>query len=392
MKEVVVIETYYKMSLPIIRSLGKRGIKVHAVDFKFRENKSQGMYSKYTSSKAYVSDPSVSISDFSDELIKIGKKIFDITGEKPVLIMAGARSLKAVRSQRDKISTVFDFLISDIDAHNALEDKRGLDKISKELGIKYPKVLNNDKDFDIESFDFTGKVVVKYENSENIGVNKGLKPSDRYKIVESKTELISEYKKMAQNSDKLLLQEYVTGSAYGVSVLFSNESEPLAIFCHKRLREYPITGGPSTYCQAVNLPDKINYAIKLLKSLNWVGFAMVEFKGEHLIEVNPRLWGSFALSYYAGCDMPYIYYKYFLGFNNNDPEIQELKNYKDGYRLRFLRSDLKAIFAYFSQNKSVENFLKSILKIFDSGKIGDIELSDLSPLINAIKIKFTRKG
>ena len=48
---------------------------------------------------------------------------------------------------------------------------------------------------------------------------------------------------------------------------------------------------------------------RLLTALNWHGVAMVEFKidatGQHwLMEINPRLWGSLALSIDAGVDFP----------------------------------------------------------------------------------------
>src|SRR5262249_10470047 len=50
-------------------------------------------------------------------------------------------------------------------------------------------------------------------------------------------------------------------------------------------------------------------AEKLMAALNWHGVAMVEFKmdsdGQYwLMEINPRLWGSLALSIDAGVNFP----------------------------------------------------------------------------------------
>ena len=81
-------------------------------------------------------------------------------------------------------------------------------------------------------------------------------------------------------------------------------------FAHERVHEYPLTGGASSYRRSINPPAAmLQDAQKLLTALHWHGVAMVEFKidtkGQHwLMEINPRLWGSLALSIDAGVDFP----------------------------------------------------------------------------------------
>lgn len=97
------------------------------------------------------------------------------------------------------------------------------------------------------------------------------------------------------------------GDAYGVSVLF-NKGEQRAIFTHKRLREYPISGGPSTLRESIRYPEIEEYALDLLTALNWHGVAMVEFRVDardgkpKLIEINPGFWTGLPLAIYAGVD------------------------------------------------------------------------------------------
>ena len=78
---------------------------------------------------------------------------------------------------------------------------------------------------------------------------------------------------------------------------------------------YPIQGGPSTLREGVEHPKVMEVGLSLLKSLNWVGVAMVEFKVDprdripKLMEINPRFWGSLQLAIVSGVDFPYLILK-----------------------------------------------------------------------------------
>ncbi len=105
-------------------------------------------------------------------------------------------------------------------------------------------------------------------------------------------------------------QSYIMGHGIGVELLF-RQGQKVWHFAHERLHEYPLTGGRSTYRKAI-LPDPgmLAAAESLLSTLEWHGVAMVEFKSGkngafHLLEVNPRLWGSLAVAVDSGVDFPY---------------------------------------------------------------------------------------
>jgi hypothetical protein len=93
-----------------------------------------------------------------------------------------------------------------------------------------------------------------------------------------------------------LLQEYVPGAGVGYSV-FAKEGEVLKGYGHRRLAEYPVTGGSSVYRESFSDERMAQAASRLVRKARWSGFAMFEFKltpgGElYLLEVNPRIWGS----------------------------------------------------------------------------------------------------
>ena len=72
-------------------------------------------------------------------------------------------------------------------------------------------------------------------------------------------------------------------------MLLDSDSDLVDFIVHERIVEYPVEGGPSAVCMSVSAGSElVAAAYRLLRSLKWTGYAMVEFKGDYLIEVNPR--------------------------------------------------------------------------------------------------------
>jgi protein-tyrosine-phosphatase/predicted ATP-grasp superfamily ATP-dependent carboligase len=135
-------------------------------------------------------------------------------------------------------------------------------------------------------------------------------------------------------------QEYVSGRGIGIEFLFKH-GKKIWHFAHERVHEYPLSGGASSYRRSIDPPAAMLHdAEKLLTALNWHGVAMVEFKvndnGQYwLMEINPRLWGSLALSIDAGVNFP-------LGLlqiaSGNEQAAQP--KYRVPYYTRDLRTDV----------------------------------------------------
>ena len=86
------------------------------------------------------------------------------------------------------------------------------------------------------------------ENIEYPVVVKGSEEAGYVGYANSPAELISRYNKIYKYSP--IIQEYVPGEGYGFFALY-NHGEPRAMFMHKRIREYPVTGGPSTFAESI---------------------------------------------------------------------------------------------------------------------------------------------
>ena len=128
---------------------------------------------------------------------------------------------------------------------------------------------------------------------------------------------------------------------------------------------------------------------RLLRALNWYGLAMVEFKVDErdqlpkLMEINPRVWGSMPLAIASGVDFPYLLFKLAI-----DGDVQELRSFKEGVKMRFLINDIRAALSYLAKGKRKIVYLRKFIKdIFDTNvKEGILSLSDPKPgLVNIIK-------
>lgn len=135
-------------------------------------------------------------------------------------------------------------------------------------------------------------------------------------------------------------QQYVFGRGVGAEFLF-DRGKKVWHFTHERVHEYPLTGGASSYRRSIAPPaNMLRDAEKLLTALNWHGVAMVEFKmdanGRYwLMEINPRFWGSLALSIDTGVNFPLGLLQIARG---QKPSAQP--QYKTHYYTRDLRTDV----------------------------------------------------
>jgi protein-tyrosine-phosphatase/predicted ATP-grasp superfamily ATP-dependent carboligase len=124
-------------------------------------------------------------------------------------------------------------------------------------------------------------------------------PADRRKVLERWLPYVS-----------VQQEEFVSGHGFGIEMLF-DRGRLAWYFAHERLHEFPLTGGGSTYRRSIAPPaELLEMAERLLRALEWHGVAMVEFRGSlagpfYLMEINPRLWGSLALSIDSGVDFPW---------------------------------------------------------------------------------------
>jgi predicted ATP-grasp superfamily ATP-dependent carboligase len=112
-----------------------------------------------------------------------------------------------------------------------------------------------------------------------------------------------------RDPEDTLVQEFIPGYGCGFFATYQ-KGVCKRVFMHRRVREYPATGGISTCAESFYDPKLQLYGRRMLDALNWHGVAMVEFRrdsrdGEYkLMEINQKFWGSVDLPLAAGADFP----------------------------------------------------------------------------------------
>jgi hypothetical protein len=113
----------------------------------------------------------------------------------------------------------------------------------------------------------------------------------------------------AESGAAPLVQEYVLGEGWAFFALYWH-GRCERRFMHRRVREWPPSGGTSACAESVlEAPALTRAGETLLDALAWHGVAMVEGKrtpgGEFvLMEINAKFWGSHDLALAAGVRFP----------------------------------------------------------------------------------------
>ena len=319
----------------ITRSLGSKGVEVHNAGTNYD---SPVFSSKYSKSNFVYTDPSLSESDFLLDLLNILK-----SKKYELLIPTHSKDTYIISKNFEQISNYVSLPLVDYEKILLANNKKKVTRLASKIGIPVPETIYPTNLRDLEKVEIKYPVVIKILDGSG---NKGLE------YAKDKAELIKKYRNLVEkynldNTQYPIIQEKIVGYGAGTSFLFFNGNSKF-FFSHKRLREYPITGGPSTL--RIGYRNKLmeKSALRILKEMKWNGVAMCEFLIEknsnipYLIEINPRFWGSIYQPIVSGVDFPYLLYSLFTG-----KKIKPIKRII-GLKTRYILLDYLNFPAYFS--------------------------------------------
>jgi predicted ATP-grasp superfamily ATP-dependent carboligase len=302
MAHVLVTDGHFRKSLAVVRSLGRKGIPVAVGERTFLNT---SFFSKYCTRRLVYPSPQQSPNQFIEFLLKeIKKKQYDC------LFPMEEGTLLLLAKYHSQISEYTYLLIPDLKKIEFVRDKGNLMRFAESHGFPVPKTW------------YSPPLSPSPAMGGGMGEGVVIKPrisSGSFGIVyvKKREDLISSYQNVHERYPFPLIQEWIPdgGGVFGLSALFDEASSVKAAFVHKKLRMYPVQGGPSTLAEGVEHPQIMELGLSLLKSLNWVGVGMVEFKVDprdgipKLMEVNPRFWGSLQLAIVSGVDFPFLILK-----------------------------------------------------------------------------------
>ena len=375
MRAVIVTDVRYRTALAVIRPLGRAGYPVWAVQTAAESPRRPAAFSSRFVHEAVMLDGSVKDEGYAERLLALCERLA-AQGERPVLFPIGANTLAMLSRNRERFRAVCDFLAAPPEILDRANDKRAVAQAAAACGVPVPHEFTEpDKLPPLP-------VIVKPRCGEKLGLH----AEQRYQIARTEDEYRAALQKMRVYDPQPVVQELVTGDGAGVCVVMDERHAPVCVICHRRVREYPITGGPSACCVSFFDETLVGHAVRLLQALDFVGIAMVEFKGDRVLEINPRIWGSFPLTDACSSRFAENYVRAASGEAFAAPDCV----YRRGKRMRFLLNDTLATLSYLRHGQ-VKIALGGILDIFRA-KEALFRFTDQKPFWRYLFLTLRGKG
>ncbi len=268
-------------------------------------------YSRYTKNVFVVKDK-------NEDTYK--KELFSILTKRKydAFIPVGLKTYIFSSKYRDELLEEVNSLVPTWDSMKIAYNKDATMEFAEKIGVPVPRTIAIENEEDLESVD---EFPVVLKSSDEAG--------KFIRYCNNADELQSGYRQLKSKSrTRIIAQEYIKGYGAGFYSV-CRCGKMYAVFMHRRLKEFPITGGPSAVAESFYSKKLFDYGKKICKKLRWTGPIMAEFKYSpekdefYLIEINPKLWGSLDLTISAGVNIPEIILELSIG---NDPK--PVKTYK----------------------------------------------------------------
>ena len=359
---VLILDAHLRHSIPVIRSLGKKGIKVIAAS---HHKLMPAALSRYCAqSEILSSDPTEIVEQVNDLVEKHAIK---------VIIPCGLNSNLLICQNKTSINPNVFCPYNPPEIFETLSNKAKTGQLSLNLGIPTPRTFTIQDPKMIETIEQAIKFPVVFKSVVDQGTVKYARSHEQLKT------LVSSF--WSSNSDLVkkgyfpIIQEHISGDGYGFFALCQNGTIR-SFFMHKRLHEVPPSGGPSA--MAISYFDEtiLELGSKILNHCEWNGVAMVEFKKSiiddkyYLLEVNPKFWGSLDLAITAGVDFPFDLYCML----SNQKITAVPGDYRRDIIFRWISMDL-------SYSVSARKLLRFLKDFFNKKIFSDWDWNDPIPFI-----------
>ena len=332
--------------LAFVRSLGRKGIPVIAVD----DRDAPAMRSRYglRVEQTWEDEGEAALSRFLEQ---VGQRL----PVKGVIIPTSDGYVLFVSRWRRELSKYFEFVLCEESTLEKVANKKFQYQYADSIGVPIPKTYYLDKPGGLEeavdkvSYPCIVKPVYSHlwhRHRQRLDITGTAKLA----VCNSPQELVQMHSLVVDSGVEWVVQEKIEGSddqLYALHTYFNRSSQPLAVFVRRKLRQWPVDFGNGSFSIGVSQDEITTLGVKLLRGLGFQGLANIEFKrdpadgGFKLIEINPRSASQVNLAVDSGVDIPFIAYKDSLG-----QSVNPVDSYMVGVRWINLGADFKSFRVY----------------------------------------------
>ena len=295
--------------LSVVRSLGRHGIRVVAVESNRYKVGLKSRYCEVVIAPCNIIDDEEPWLDF---LIKLAAR----EQIKPVLFPTEDAYVLFLAKHREVLSRHYEFNVAPDEIVDAAVSKLGTYQLAVQCDIPTP-------------WTYVIKTMADYEKiATKITFPCALKPSyahvwlknythEKLLVIEQPRELEERLKELAQLGIEVVLQEIVPGGdnqVYVFAVYVSRERQVLGYAHLHKIRQQPVDFGVGAFAISANEPRLTETALKMIERSGYSGMASTEYKLDprdgqfKLIDINPRTCMIGELAIASGVDLPYLYY------------------------------------------------------------------------------------
>jgi predicted ATP-grasp superfamily ATP-dependent carboligase len=338
--DVLVLNARMRQSLIAVRSLGRQGLAVGAVDTMADVPAFRSRWCRRYFVSPAAEEAPASLTYLERLLYLLGA---------PVLISSHDGTIALLRQNRARLEKRTRIALASEPAMSIAMSKECTLQHAAQLGIRIP-----------HSVLLTGLSDVPEAVAE-IGLPAVVKPAEAWlasglggmrmaaRLVTTLDEAHRAVADVERVGATALLQTLVAGRREAVSFLYAN-GEMHARFAQWENRVTPPLGEGFVLRQSIPIPVDIGgQAEQLVRSIGLEGYSEVEFRRDavgvpHLMGIKPRLSASVGIAVRSGVDFPSLLYQW----ANGDP-IDHVSGYRTGSWMRCLQSDVTTTIAALAQ-------------------------------------------
>lgn len=341
--DVLVLDANSRKALATVRSLGKRGLRIAALEI--ASALPAPTFSSRWCQKSIICPAEEGTEAYLHYLESI-LDAFDIG----VLIPSADGTIALVRQYRERLERRTRIALADEAALSIAMSKELTLEVAEQLGLAIPRgiPLSSVDEVELALREIGLPAVVKPTKSWLEDGQHGIRVAPRLVTTPAEARLVVE--ELTRFNGTVLFQRFLSGSQETVSLFIMGE-EIVARFAYRSWREDPPMGGTSVVMQSMAYPADIGPQAELLvRKIGLTGYAHVEFRRDdrgkpYLMEINARLTAALGHAVQAGVDFPYLLYRWARG---QPPE--PVKDYRVGVRMRYLWGDIAGTYAAVRQH------------------------------------------
>lgn len=331
--DVLVLDANSRKALATVRSLGKRGLRVAALE-------SASALPVPAFSSRWCQKKIICPADEGTEAYLTYLEALLDTTHIRVIIPGSDGTIALVRQHRERLERRARIALASEAALSIAVSKERTLALAQRLGLSIPLGV-------------TIKHVDEVELAlREIGLPAVVKPTESwiegeqqsYRVASQLVTTLAEARRVVEELTRcggtVLFQQFLAGKREAIALFYAH-GEIYARFAYWSRREDPPLGGTWTLAQSMAYPSVLGeQAERLVREIGLEGYSQIEFRRDslgvpYLMEINSRLTAGLEHPIQAGVDFPYLLYQWASG-----SQIDTVQGYRAGLWMRYLWGDI----------------------------------------------------